>query len=268
MELTWIDDFIALDQTQNFTLAAERRCTTQSAFSRRIKSMEDWFGCDLFDRDVRPVALTKSGVECKKRIYRLRDDMMDMRRISNLATSHLPNNAAVICTTNTIAVGLLPDWLKKVKIKNYRLVVSSVSHALEMARQNQCSHAIVPKFDFWNDSIFDNAEIICRDRLVFASSSQGQYFIRDGEVHGDILMYSPKTALGQAVDNMLSESFLRFQQQPKCESASAEAIVAQVKSGYGSGWVVESLLSDVEKENLVDSGMPSISFDICLIVSE
>jgi hypothetical protein len=104
--------------------------------------------------------------------------------------------------------------------------------------------------------------------LVFASSSQGQYFIRDGEVHGDILMYSPKTALGQAVDNMLSESFLRFQQQPKCESASAEAIVAQIKSGYGAGWVVESLLSDVEKENLIDSDMPSISFDICLIASE
>jgi DNA-binding transcriptional LysR family regulator len=118
MELTWIDDFIALDRVRNFTLAAQQRCTTQSAFSRRIKSLEDWFGCDLFDRDVRPVTLTKSGEECKKRIYRLRDDMMDMRRISNLATSFLPDNAIVICTTNTIAVGLLPDWLEKENVHN------------------------------------------------------------------------------------------------------------------------------------------------------
>ncbi len=268
MELTWIDDFIALDQTQNFTLAAQQRCTTQSAFSRRIKSMEDWFGCDLFDRDVRPISLTKSGIECKKRIYRLRDDIMDMRRISNLATSHLQNDAAVICTTNTIAVGFLPNWLKRSKLNSYRLVVSSVSHALEMARQKQCSHTLVPKFDFWNDSIFDNAEIIYRDRLVFASSLQDQYCVKNGEIHGDVLMYSPKTALGQAVDKMLNKSSLKLQQQPKCESASAEAIVAQVKSGYGSGWVVESLLSEDEKDNLIDNGMPSISFDICLIAPE
>jgi DNA-binding transcriptional LysR family regulator len=267
MELTWIDDFIALDRTQNFTLAAQQRCTTQSAFSRRIRSMEDWFECILFDRNVRPVALTKSGIECKKRIYRLRDDMMDMRRISNLATSHLPDNSSVVCTTNTIAVGFLPDWLGQLKLENYRLVVSSVSHALEMARQGQCSHTIVPKFDFWSDPLFDESEIIFQDKLVFASSSQDQYCIKNGEVIGDVLMYSPKTALGQAVDNMLGKASLKIRDKPKCESASAEAIVAQIKSGVGSGWVVDSLLSDVEKEMLVHNDMPSILFDICLIVS-
>ena len=68
MELIWIDDFIALDELQSFTLAADRRCMTQPAFSRRIQAMEDWFGCSIFDRNTRPISLTRSGIECKKRI--------------------------------------------------------------------------------------------------------------------------------------------------------------------------------------------------------
>ena len=42
MELQWIDDFLALCQTRNFTRAAEARCTTQSAYSRRVQRLEEW----------------------------------------------------------------------------------------------------------------------------------------------------------------------------------------------------------------------------------
>ena len=61
MELQWIDDFLALCATRNFTRAAEARCTTQSAYSRRVQRLEEWLGAALFDRDSRPVALTPAG---------------------------------------------------------------------------------------------------------------------------------------------------------------------------------------------------------------
>jgi DNA-binding transcriptional LysR family regulator len=61
MELTWIDDFLALEHTRNFTRAADMRHTTQSAYSRRIARLEEWLGARLFDRDARPVALTPEG---------------------------------------------------------------------------------------------------------------------------------------------------------------------------------------------------------------
>ena len=51
MELQWIDDFLALCATRNFTRAAEARCTTQSAYSRRVQRLEEWLGAALFDRD-------------------------------------------------------------------------------------------------------------------------------------------------------------------------------------------------------------------------
>ena len=63
MELQWIDDFLALAQTRNFTRAAEARCTTQSAYSRRVQRLEEWLGAPLFYRESRPVTLTPAGEE-------------------------------------------------------------------------------------------------------------------------------------------------------------------------------------------------------------
>ncbi|HWU74121.1 MAG TPA: LysR family transcriptional regulator, partial [Sphingomonas sp.] len=50
MELAWLEDFIALSETGNFSRAAELRHVTQPAFSRRIRALEDWVGTPLFER--------------------------------------------------------------------------------------------------------------------------------------------------------------------------------------------------------------------------
>ena len=45
----------------NFSKSATLRHTTQSAFSRRIRSLEDWVGTELFDRSAYPIKLTAPG---------------------------------------------------------------------------------------------------------------------------------------------------------------------------------------------------------------
>ncbi|HXQ40880.1 MAG TPA: LysR family transcriptional regulator, partial [Candidatus Udaeobacter sp.] len=50
MELKWLEDFLSLAETRNFSRSAELRFTTQPAFSRRIKALEEWVGATLFDR--------------------------------------------------------------------------------------------------------------------------------------------------------------------------------------------------------------------------
>lgn len=264
MELTWIDDFIALDRTKNFTRAAEQRCTTQPAFSRRIQSLEQWIGTPLFERNNRSVTLTPSGKECKKRIYRLREDMLDLRRIANLSATNLSDDAKIIYTTNTVAIGFLPQWLKQAGVDNYRLVVSSVSQALEMVRKGGCDYALLPYFDFWDDGLFQNAETLYKDRLVFISPQGQKYEFVNGQLSGNIMMYSPKTAFGQAIDTMMQKYHISLDSAPVCESASAEALLAQIKSGNGCGWVVESLLPDGHALN-IETSIPTCEFEIRLV---
>ena len=61
MELIWLEDYLALAETLNFSRAAEARHVTQPAFSRRIRALENWVGADLFARTTHGVALTPAG---------------------------------------------------------------------------------------------------------------------------------------------------------------------------------------------------------------
>ena len=40
MEIAWLEDFLALSATLNFSRAAEMRNLTQPTFNRRIKNLE------------------------------------------------------------------------------------------------------------------------------------------------------------------------------------------------------------------------------------
>ena len=46
MDMQWLDDVLVLLEEGNLTRAAARRNITQPAFSRRIRSFEDWLGDD------------------------------------------------------------------------------------------------------------------------------------------------------------------------------------------------------------------------------
>ena len=61
MESKWLEDFISLAETRSFSRSALLRHVTQPAFSRRIRSLEAWLGCDLIDRTSYPTRLAPAG---------------------------------------------------------------------------------------------------------------------------------------------------------------------------------------------------------------
>lgn len=57
MQLDWIDDILAVIDTGSLTRAAERRFLTQSAFTRRVRLIEERISVPLFDRSCKPVTI-------------------------------------------------------------------------------------------------------------------------------------------------------------------------------------------------------------------
>lgn len=57
MRLEWIDDILAVLDSGSLALAADRRRLTQSAFTRRVRTIEENIGTTLFDRRRKPVSL-------------------------------------------------------------------------------------------------------------------------------------------------------------------------------------------------------------------
>ena len=61
MEIKLLEDLIALAETKNFRRAARMRHISESAFSRRIKSLEAWAGTSLVERSSQAAHLTPAG---------------------------------------------------------------------------------------------------------------------------------------------------------------------------------------------------------------
>jgi len=266
MELQWIDDFLALCAARNFTRAAASRSTTQSAYSRRIQRLEEWLGAALFYRESRPVGLTPAGEEFLVRAVRLREDIFDARRAVLSASSHFKKNARIY-TTNTLAGSFLSDWLVKNKLENYSLIVASIAGCIEAVKRKHADAALIPHFGTLNDFIGFNVEEIGQDRLILVTGA-GQkraIVLNKNRLTGPLMVYTPGTTYGAQIAAMLDKHHIQIQESPICESASAEALLAQVKAGLGAAWIPNILLSDQKIKKCVVPTFFEIPYKIFLL---
>ena len=60
-ESKWLEDFLTLNETRNFSKAAQLRHITQPAFGRHIKALESAVGQQLVDRSSQPIRFTAAG---------------------------------------------------------------------------------------------------------------------------------------------------------------------------------------------------------------
>lgn len=111
MNFIWLQDFLALAATGNFSRAAEERHSSQPAFSRRVRALEEWIGADLFDRSSQPARLTDVGEwfvgvaeEMLARVSRL---PADARSVADANSATLR-----IASTHVLSFTFLPRWLR------------------------------------------------------------------------------------------------------------------------------------------------------------
>jgi DNA-binding transcriptional LysR family regulator len=111
VELSWLEDFLTLAQCVNFSRAAELRHLTQPAFSRRIRTLEDWLGTPLFDRARQPVALTEAG---RRLLPAAREILLrlDQAREACREAGHSAGAALHFAATHSLSLTFFPGWLR------------------------------------------------------------------------------------------------------------------------------------------------------------
>jgi DNA-binding transcriptional LysR family regulator len=264
MELTWIDDFIALERVRHFTKAADMRNTTQSAYSRRIMRLEEWLGCRLFERDTRPVALTPEGHEFLIRARRLREDIVDTKRAINALASRYDQSKRIY-TTNTLAIGFFSTWAEEKKLNHYSLSVASLTACLEAVRMGRADYALVPLLEDINVNEL-HVEKVGKDYLQLVASKKiaKQITVQNKKLTGPLLLYPPATAYGSLIDRMLSTERITLQDEAICESASAEALQALASNHMGAAWLPGVLITDNLTPCTVPKGL-RWDYDIALV---
>lgn len=114
MELTWLEDFVALAASGNFSRAAEARAITQPAFSRRVRTLEDWVGVALFVRSPHGVALSAAGEVflegADDLIRRMRQLRQDAREAGGRETATLR-----FAATHALSFTFFPNWMRRIE---------------------------------------------------------------------------------------------------------------------------------------------------------
>ena len=110
LDMEWLEDFLALAKSGNFSRAAEARSIAQPAFSRHIRSLEEWMGVDLVNRSAHPAALTAAG----QRFHPLLEEVLaalEAARIKARAAHDEETASLRFAVTHVLSLYFFPQWL-------------------------------------------------------------------------------------------------------------------------------------------------------------
>jgi DNA-binding transcriptional LysR family regulator len=262
METKWIEDFLSVAETLNFSRSAKLRNMTQPAFSRRIRALESWLGAELFDRAVYPTRLTPAGetflVHAREMLSQaihsrsvLRGQAADVQSVVSFAMPH------------TLSLTYFPWWLNEVEASvgtmAVRMVATNVHDSvMELVGGNcdllMCYH-----------HAFQSVEL---DAQRYEGLKLGLEFIRPyskADASGKpvhrlpgtaarpvpFLSYSSSASLGRIVDKILGDGPEQVHLFRRFEGDLAEGLKMMAVHGHGVAWLPESAARREVKEGIL-----------------
>lgn len=242
MNLSWLEDFLALAAGGNFSRAAEERHMTQPAFSRRIRALEEWLAVDLFDRSSQPARLTAAGEWLRPQAQEL---LARVARLPGEARAVAEANAATLrlAATHALSFTFVPGWLQALEPHAgrgpIRLVSDVLQHceALLLQRQVQFLIAHAPA---GGRGELDAAGIpsvgIGADVLLPVRATQAPEHA--------LLGFSDESGLGRIVRGTLGAELAAAGLQTVFTAHLASALKSMALEGRGLAWLPESLVRE------------------------
>ncbi len=266
MEIKWLEDFLAVASSGNFSRAAEARNVTQPAFSRRLKALETWIGVPLLDRGSYPITLTPAGerlLPVAERIVRdLRASRDEVRAASTVSRAMLK-----FAMPHSLAVDFFPVWWPTVIGTNKQAVAKVIADNLhdcvELLLQGGCQFLLCYRNDAVPNPVMSSGFLgiaIDSDALVAVSAPDAtgkpRHRLDQGATASiPFLNYAPDAFLGKVTASLLSAAPHRFNLALCYESAFAEAVRAQTLTGAGVAWLPKKLIAaDLKEGRLVSAG--------------
>jgi len=272
MELKWIEDYLALARHGSFSKAAEARFVTQPAFSRRIRSLENWLGLTLVDRSKYPTSFTEAGQEflehaqgLKAQIYGSRDQLRSLVQDQNVLT---------ILSQHTLSVSFFPGWLQNIEPllggALPKVHAGNLHDSLESFLAGAGEFLLCFSFpDIFHELERPDIESIQvgTDLLVPVSAvnERGQPLYSAAQSDPlRLLTYPKESFFGKLImRECLTPLEDTLPVQRVCENAFAEGLKALVDKGYGVAWLPRCLINrELEEGRMQVLSAPLVSVEL------
>lgn len=266
MNLSWLEDFLALAASGNFSRAAQDRHMTQPAFSRRIRALEDWLGVPLFDRATHPVALTETGEwfrataqEILGRVARVPDEA---RAVAAAGSATLR-----FAATHALSLTFLPQWLRGLESRTPVGPIQLVSDMLQQCeawmQQGRVqfllchSHSQAPgrldspAYRSLNVGTDTLVPVCAPDR---AGRPRHVLSLRARKTV-PLLAYSAESGLGRLVRALLGASLPQARVEPVFTAHLAAVLKSMALDGRGVAWLPYSMVdAELRDKRLAEAG--------------
>lgn len=253
MDLNWLGDFECLARTLNFTRAANERNITQSAFSRRIKALENWVGAPLINRAHYPVQLTDAGSQFLPVALAAVSQLTEQRQVIRDADRG-GRRFLRFSALHTISVNFLALRIDKLQEEipdlHTRVVSDSLSTCCELLVEGAvdimlCYYhkSVSPRID---EAAFERKYLLTDVLIPVAAATQARaqnWTLEDTSgPRIPYLAYEPSTFLGMVVDNTLEGKVLNA--ETIYVDGLVETIKRRVLKGSGFAWMPQTAVAE------------------------
>lgn len=244
IETKWLLDFLKLAELKNFSKAAIKRNVTQSTFSRRIQALETAVGCQLFNRETTPIALTQSGIEFRSSARSLVIQLeYELDRLSDLTV--LGNQKVSIAAGHSIATDILPlmrfNLFSEITDVVLDVRALDIDDAVNMLQERACDIVLSYKNSLLHSAPYlthkiSESKIYCVSGVD--SNKQPIYQLSQDTIT-PLIMHSTGSFMGRLTRDISSQYALK----PIFSSSMTELVKALIIQGEGIGWLPEHAIT-------------------------
>ncbi len=265
MDIKWVEDFLSLAQTRNFSRSAEDRNITQSALSRRIKALEAWVGTDLVDRSTYPLTLTAAGKlfnTTAAEAVRLFHDTRALLRGQAVDDSMLS-----VAAGHTLSLNFFPMWLNSLRARHggirARILPANVHDSVLSLIEGNFDlllcyhHADLPiELDPAKYQYISLGSEVVLPVSIPTRSGQAAFALPGAKASPTPrLGYTASSFFGRVVERIVSQAGQASFFVNLYESDMAELLKHMALAGHGLAWLPEScIVRELAEGRLVHAG--------------
>jgi LysR family transcriptional regulator, hypochlorite-specific transcription factor HypT len=265
-ETIWLQDFLALSDSGSFSRAAEERHVAQPAFSRRIRSLEEWLGATLIDRSTHPASLTEAGI----RFRPLAADILHRVASAREETRTAQATAAAtlrFAATHALSLTFFPAWIRGLESRMRGAPIHLISDSLQACEELMLhgrAQLLLCHYHPEVENRLDPGDFqsvrVGKDTLIPVVAPHGPVLPELARAQQPreklpVLSYSDASGLGRILRMLLGTKLDDAQVEFVFTAHLAVVLKSMAVQGRGVAWLPESLIrEDMAAKRLVPAG--------------
>ena len=273
MDIGWLQDFLTLADMGNFTRAAEKRNSSQAAFSRRVQSLEVWLGTRLFDRTIFPICLTAEGERFREQARDILSQVLDARiSVSQGMVSR--HDHVSIALPHALATGRFTKWWTEWSRDQ------SLTCEIEAGNIGDAVNAMISGAADILIYYHNSQQPLQLDELRYEQIKIGteqlrpygaRHLVESGELKFTpdtklpLLMYGPDSYLARVVDLIFDRRPHKINMVRVATSSMSSVLREMAADGHGIAWLPDAVLDAESHKKLALVGDKAWSMSLTVM---